>query len=279
MESGQLARQSVNMDELSRLSTMVAKSGYFSDARDAAQCGVKILAGREMGFGAIASMKGIHIIKGSPAIGANLMAAAIKRHPNYNYRIKELSDQKCVLEFFERWDGGKLESVGLSEFSVEDARKANTQNMGKFPRNMLFARAISNGIRWYCPDVFDAPVYTPEELDSYEGSDSEPTTLDAEIVEEDTQPDRQRQKGISDAQRKRLFAIAKNNGWKIPQLKQVLADEWEIQSTSDISPDQYELVCEYFERIAAPTLDDAPQSPPPVATTATGADGHPVSID
>ncbi|KAF5276407.1 hypothetical protein FQR65_LT16339 [Abscondita terminalis] len=29
---------------------------------------------------------------------------------------------------------------------------------------MLFARAISNGVKWYCPDVFSGPVYTPEEL-------------------------------------------------------------------------------------------------------------------
>jgi hypothetical protein len=30
---------------------------------------------------------------------------------------------------------------------------------------MLFARAMSNGVRWYCPDVFSgAPTYTPEEL-------------------------------------------------------------------------------------------------------------------
>jgi hypothetical protein len=29
---------------------------------------------------------------------------------------------------------------------------------------MLFARAISNGVKWYCPDVFCGPVYVPEEM-------------------------------------------------------------------------------------------------------------------
>ena len=33
-----------------------------------------------------------------------------------------------------------------------------------FPRNMLYARAISNGAKWHCPDVFGGPVYTPDEL-------------------------------------------------------------------------------------------------------------------
>ena len=45
------------------------------------------------------------------------------------------------------------------------AVKAGTKNMDKFPRNMLFARAMSNGQKWYCPDAFNgATVYTPEEL-------------------------------------------------------------------------------------------------------------------
>jgi len=38
--------------------------------------------------------------------------------------------------------------------------------MDKFPKNMLFARAMSNGIKWFTPDVFAGPVYTPEELGS-----------------------------------------------------------------------------------------------------------------
>ena len=30
---------------------------------------------------------------------------------------------------------------------------------------MLFARAMSNGVRWYCPDVFAGmAVYTPDEM-------------------------------------------------------------------------------------------------------------------
>ena len=33
-----------------------------------------------------------------------------------------------------------------------------------FARNMLFARAMSNGARWFTPDVFGGPVYTPDEL-------------------------------------------------------------------------------------------------------------------
>lgn len=149
-----------SFDDAERAAAAMAKSGYFSDSRDAAQAVVKILAGQEMGFGAFAAMSGIHIIQGRPAIGANLMAAAVKRSGRYNYRVTEMTDKVCTIKFYEHG-----EEIGVSSFTLEDAKKAGTKNLDKFPRNMLFARAMSNGVRWYCPDVFSgATVYTPEEL-------------------------------------------------------------------------------------------------------------------
>lgn len=155
-------------DDLTQVSDLLAASGFFADAKDAAQCAVKVLAGLEMGFGAFASMTGIHIIDGKPSIGANLMAAAVKRSGRYNYRVTELTDDICRIKFFEN---GQL--TGESTFSIQNAKDAGVQfkskagyptPWAKFPRNLLFARALSNGVRWYCPDVFDAPTYTPEEL-------------------------------------------------------------------------------------------------------------------
>lgn len=170
MENNELAKVSNNqiivrtVDDLGRVGKMMAMSGYFTDARDAAQASVKIMAGMEMGFGAFASMTGIYIIQGKPSVGANLMAAAVKSNPKYDYRVRKNEDTECVIEFFERVDG-KTESIGISRFTAAEAKKANVKNMDKFPRNMLFARAMSNGIRWYCPDVFyGSPTYTPEEL-------------------------------------------------------------------------------------------------------------------
>jgi len=149
-----------SIDELNRLGQILSQSGFFDDCKQAAQAVVKILAGSELGLPAFSSMVGIHIIKGKPAIGANLIAAAIKRSGRYDYRVMELSDRICQIAFFE---GSK--QIGVSEFSASDAAKAGTQNMGKFPRNMLFARAISNGVKWFCPDIFlGVPLYTPAEL-------------------------------------------------------------------------------------------------------------------
>ena len=153
-----------SVDDLARIGKMMAVSGYFQDAREAAQAAVKVQAGMEMGFGPFTSMTGIHIIQGRPSVGANLMASAVKTNPRYDYRVREMTDQACRIEFFEII-GGKRESIGVSEFTLADGKKAGTKNLDKFPRNMLFARAMSNGIRWFCPDAFNGnTVYTPEEL-------------------------------------------------------------------------------------------------------------------
>lgn len=175
-----------SMADVERAATAMARSGYFQDAKDAAQAIVKILAGQEMGFGPFASMTGVYIVQGRPAIGANLMAAAVKHSRRYDYRVTEMSDKRCAITFFQ--DG---KPIGDSEFTLEDARKAGTKNLDKFARNMLFARAISNGVRWYCPDVFSgAPAYTPEELGAeVDGEGNVIDAIPAAQVQDDSIPE------------------------------------------------------------------------------------------
>lgn len=168
---------------LTEVGQVLVKSGYFQDAKDASQAIVKVLAGRELGFGPIASMTGINIIQGRPSLSANLMAAAVKRSGRYNFRVKRLTAEVAEIEFFEK-DGAQWTACGASIFTIEDARKAGTKNLDKFARNMLYARAMSNGVRWYCPDVTGGPVYTPEEmgLPVNEDGDIEGELVNKEVV-------------------------------------------------------------------------------------------------
>ena len=150
-------------DTYSVAKAMVA-SGYFQDAKSISQAIVKILAGREIGLGPYASMNGMNIIAGKTAFGANVMASKVKSSGRYNYRVTEMTDNNCSIEFMEYFNGSWT-AIGTSSFSIADAKKAGTKNLDKFPRNMLFARAMSNGVRWFCPDVMNgSTVYTPEEL-------------------------------------------------------------------------------------------------------------------
>lgn len=161
--------------DIFRLGAAFAKSGYFQDARDEAQAVVKIIYGQELGISPAASMSGIHIISGKPVLSATALAGLIKsRRPLYDYRVVILDDDGCELEFFE---SGK--SVGKSSFTMTDAKNAElvggkNPNWKKYPKNMLFARAISNGARLYCPDIFTgSPIYVPDELDKEVNADGD----------------------------------------------------------------------------------------------------------
>ena len=152
--------QKINTADIMSIGKAFAESGMFTDIKSAAQAIVKIQAGQEIGIPPFAAMSGIHIIQGKPTIGAGLIASSIKGSGKYDFRVVEHSEKICSIEFFQ----GK-ESLGISTFTIEDAKKAGTKNIDKFPKNMLFARAISNGVKFYTPDVFSGPVYTPEEME------------------------------------------------------------------------------------------------------------------
>lgn len=183
-----------SMDDVERAAKAMSASGFFPDSKSAAQAIVKVLAGRELGFGAFASMTGVAVIQGKPVIGANLLAAAVKQTGKYNYRVTEHTAETCVIAFYE----GKISPdtcVGTSTFTMKDAIAAglaSKDNWKKYPRNMLFARAIANGQKWYAPDVFNGvTVYTPDEMGA--NVDEEGNIVDAESVIE-TKPTEEERK-------------------------------------------------------------------------------------
>jgi hypothetical protein len=169
-----------NFTELQSLAQHFAKSGLFADTREATQALVKIQAGTEIGIKPFAAMSGIHIIKGKPSIGSGIIAAKIKSSNKYDYKVVQHTDKVCKIEFFQLENGAKV-SIGVSEMDIDSLRKAGSQNLDKYPRNMLFARAISNGLRFYCPDVFECSVYTPDEL-GVETTEDETPIAKAEYV-------------------------------------------------------------------------------------------------
>lgn len=174
-------------EDVEKIGKVMVSSGYFKDTNQQSQAIVKILAGRELGFDPYTSMSGIHIIQGKPVISANLMASALKKGGKYDYKIKSMSEELVEIDFYE----GKT-LLGTSSFSTDDAKKAgiaSKDNWHKYARNMLFARSMSNGIRWYCPDVFNgSSVYTPGEIIEEEPKQSispaKAQVYEAEKVEE-----------------------------------------------------------------------------------------------
>lgn len=130
-----------------------------------------ILTGHELGLGATTALANISVIQGKPSLGAALVGALIKRSGRYDYRVEEVTDQRARVRFLQRLPGQspgqEWEDIGGSEFSLDDAKRANlggSQTWKSYPRNLLLSRALTNGARWYCPDVFAGAIYAPDEL-------------------------------------------------------------------------------------------------------------------
>ena len=186
--------QIMPVNEIMTMAKTFAESGMFTDAKGMAQAFVKIQAGQEIGIPPFASMGGIHIIQGKPTLGAGLIASTVKGSGKYDYRVKEMNEKICSIDFLQG-----SEFIGNSTFTIEDAKKALTKNIDKFPKNMLFARAISNGVKWFCPDVFSGPVYVPEEIPEVTQDVSHTVVHEAEVLPQI--------KTLTDLQFKKLLAL------------------------------------------------------------------------
>lgn len=141
-----------------------------------AMAAVKIQAGGELGLKPYAAIKGIHLIKGKATPSYQVLAALIRKTPGYDYKVLEHSNDRAAIEFFK--DG---ESLGVSEFTTQDMVQANLANdmWRKYKRRMLYARAMTEGVNVFCPEVTDGPAYAPEDFD---------VVVDADLSEVEEKP-------------------------------------------------------------------------------------------
>jgi hypothetical protein len=146
-----------------------AESGMFADIKNAAQGYVKVMAGKELGLSPIQSLTAFYFVNGKLGIVSNTMAALVKKSGKYDYEIVIHTNEECVIDFFKI--NGEKKKIGTSKFDIKAAAKAGIVNKDvwkNYTMNMLFARAITNGIRWYCPDAVSAFIYSVEELHDLE---------------------------------------------------------------------------------------------------------------
>lgn len=120
-----------------------------------------------------AAIRDYHIIQGKPALKADAMLARFQSAGG-SVKWKELSD-KIVKAEFSHPSGGTAEI----SWTMEDAKRAgfaSKDNWQKFPRQMLRARVVSEGIRTVFPGVV-VGAYTPEEVQDF---DDKPTVQQTE---------------------------------------------------------------------------------------------------
>lgn len=159
----------VPYQQLERMAQSVAKSNMFG-AKNADQALALMLLAQAEGIHPMKAVQEYHLIEGKPAMRSDAMLA---RFQSAGGRVqwKEHTDQK-VVGVFSHPSGGTLEV----EWSIERAKAAGLTNKNtwkSYPRQMLRARCISEGVRAVFPGIATG-VYTVEEAQDMEPVDVTP---------------------------------------------------------------------------------------------------------
>lgn len=153
----QTAKSMVPSDHEMMVYTTMAKhavtSKMYKGIGDESAVMMIMLAARELGLSPMMCLNGgLNIINGKVELSARMMSALIRK-AGHQMTIKESTDTLCTL-IGKRCDTGEQCTAG---FTLNDAQKAGLVKPGggwtKFPKDMLFARALSRLARQLFSDV------------------------------------------------------------------------------------------------------------------------------
>ena len=203
--------------------------------------------GAELGLGPMTSLQTMAIIKGKICMAAQMMLTlAVNRGVRYKVLVDTNTESKV---HFEREGFAPYDSV----FTLEDAKKAGIyrQDSGwdKFPKDMLFWRAITRGLRRIAPDVV-LGLYSKEEIAHAPAIDAhieEDPKIPSERGEESQVTEEIKDEYITEGQAKRFFAIAKGSGRTNQEIKNYLAKYFSVEHSRDIRQVDYQDICKWAE--------------------------------
>jgi len=158
-----------SMHDVITLAKYVHDSRLFAAAYGTPQAVLStVLAGRELGLQAMASLRAVHIIEGKPTLSADLIRALVIRSGAARYfRCTERTATRATFET----QRGDDPPIGLT-FTIEEARAAWSKDdaawlksgWGKNPADMLVARAGAKLARLVFPDVVHG-LFDPSEIE------------------------------------------------------------------------------------------------------------------
>lgn len=141
------------------------KSGLFPHINTPEQMAVIIQTGKELGLGAMESLRGINLIQGKIALSSEAMLGLfLKRVKGARVKWltpKEKEEKECEAEFSR--DGAEPQKFHFDEGDAKRAGLLTKSNWQKYPKAQYRARTISAAIRAYAPDAL-LGAYTEEEL-------------------------------------------------------------------------------------------------------------------
>jgi len=150
----------VPVDQIERMALAVAKSGLFGVKTPDQAMALMLVAQAEGMHPAIAA-RDYHVINGRPTLRADAMLARFQAAGG-KVEWGEYTDQR-VVGTFSHPQGGSVRIEWTTKMA-QDAGLTRNPTWKSYPRQMLRARCISEGIRTIYPGVAIG-AYTPEEAE------------------------------------------------------------------------------------------------------------------
>lgn len=164
------------VSDIQTMANAIAKSNFFGMKTPEQAMALMFIAQAEGRHPATAAME-YHVINGKPALKADAMLARFQAAGGKvewkSYTDKEVSGK------FSHSQGGSVEISWTIEMA-NAAKLTGKDTWKQYPRQMLRARVISEGIRTVYPGVA-VGVYTPEEVQDFDNGkmmDITPTEID-----------------------------------------------------------------------------------------------------
>lgn len=147
---------------LAQAQTLVC-SGFLPKAINTAEKALAVMqTGKELGIGAMQSLRAIHIIDGKPTMSAELIGGLVlSRIPGAMLRVVETNEQRCVVHA-----ARPGHEPTVFTFTHDDAQRAGLlgkDNWKKYERAMLRSRCITEAARAIFPDA-TMGLYDADEL-------------------------------------------------------------------------------------------------------------------
>lgn len=153
----------VPLSDINQMAEVAANSKMFGFKSQQEAMAIMLLCQAENLHPAVA-MRDYHVIQGRPALKADAMLARFQQAGgSVNWKV--YTDQE-VTGIFSHPQGGSLE-VSWTLAQAKSIGIANKDNWRNYPRAMLRARCLSEGIRSVYPGCV-VGVYTPEEVQDFE---------------------------------------------------------------------------------------------------------------
>lgn len=220
---------------------------------------VAIQMGSELGLAPLQALQNIAVINGRPCVWGDAALAIVQGHPAYEWHREFMEgegDAKTAVFQIKR----RGQEVHESRFSLADARRAGLLEKKPspwqtYPERMLQMRARNYGLRDKFADALRGIAPAEEYIDAPAPMPPISASQTSQALPPSSQPKQkpanseqgQDPKLISEAQLKRMWALAREYNWPEEQLRNLLS-RFGFEHSTEVTKAKYDEICRTIEQ-------------------------------